>query len=58
MRIALCARVTTKDKGPDYENQLRELRAFVDRKRPDGWELGAEFVDTRAAPSLVGPSRP
>src|SRR5215472_6236042 len=45
MRIALYARVSTKDKGQDYENQLRELRAFVGRKRGDGWEIAGEFVD-------------
>ena len=36
MRIALYARVSTKDKGQDYENQLRELREFVGRKASDG----------------------
>jgi DNA invertase Pin-like site-specific DNA recombinase len=45
MRIALYARVSTKDKGQDHENQLRELRAFVARKATDGWALAEEFVD-------------
>ena len=45
MRIALYARVSTKDKGQDHENQLRELRAFVTRRASDKWELAAEFVD-------------
>jgi DNA invertase Pin-like site-specific DNA recombinase len=45
MRIALYARVSTKDKGQDHENQLRELRAFVERKKSDGWQIVAEFVD-------------
>ena len=31
LRIALYARVSTRDKGQDYENQLRELREFVGR---------------------------
>lgn len=45
MRIALYARVSTKDKGQDHENQLRELRAFVDRKKTDGWHVVSDFVD-------------
>jgi DNA invertase Pin-like site-specific DNA recombinase len=45
MRIALYARVSTKDKGQDHENQLRELRAFVARKAGEGWALAEEFVD-------------
>jgi DNA invertase Pin-like site-specific DNA recombinase len=45
MRIALYARVSTKDKGQDYENQLLELRAFVERKAPEGWTLAGEYVD-------------
>lgn len=45
MRIALYARVSTKDKGQDHENQLQELRAFVERKKSDGWVVVQEFVD-------------
>ena len=45
MKIALYARVSTKDKGQDYENQLRELRAFVERKAGEGWTVAAEYVD-------------
>jgi DNA invertase Pin-like site-specific DNA recombinase len=45
MRIALYARVSTKDKGQDHENQLQELRAFVARKESDGWVVVQEFVD-------------
>lgn len=45
VRIALYARVSTKDRGQDYQNQLRELRAFVKRKHTEGWRLTAEFVD-------------
>ena len=45
MKIALYARVSTKDKGQDYENQLRELRAFVERKASDGWVLAEQYVD-------------
>jgi DNA invertase Pin-like site-specific DNA recombinase len=56
MRIALYARVSTKDKGQDYENQLRELRAFVDRKRGDGWELATEYVDKASAKTADRPA--
>ncbi len=45
MKIALYARVSTKDKGQDHENQLRELRAFVERKGNEGWTLAQEYVD-------------
>jgi len=45
MRIALYARVSTKDKGQDYENQLIELREFVKRKAPEGWQITDEYVD-------------
>jgi DNA invertase Pin-like site-specific DNA recombinase len=56
MRIALYARVSTKDKGQDYENQLRELRGFVERKRGDGWELATEFVDKASAKTADRPA--
>lgn len=42
MRVALYARVSTKDKGQDTENQLRQLREFAARQ---GWEIAAEYVD-------------
>ncbi len=45
MRIALYARVSTRDRGQDYENQLRELRDFVARKASDGWVLAQEYTD-------------
>jgi DNA invertase Pin-like site-specific DNA recombinase len=45
MRIALYARVSTKDKGQYYEDQLLELREFVARKASDGWVLAQEYVD-------------
>jgi DNA invertase Pin-like site-specific DNA recombinase len=42
MRCALYARVSTRDKGQDTENQLRQLREFADRQ---GWQIINEFVD-------------
>jgi DNA invertase Pin-like site-specific DNA recombinase len=56
MRIALYARVSTKDKGQDYENQLRELRDFLSRKASDGWVLANEFVDRASGKSSDRPA--
>ncbi len=42
MRVALYARVSTKDKGQDTENQLIQLRAFA---LTQGWTITAEYVD-------------
>ncbi len=40
--VALYARCSTRDKGQDTDNQLRELRAACERK---GWQVVAEYVD-------------
>lgn len=37
LRIAICARASTSDKGQDTENQLRERRQFVADKASEGW---------------------
>jgi DNA invertase Pin-like site-specific DNA recombinase len=42
MRVALYARVSTKDKGQDTENQLVQLREFA---ASQGWTIYKEFVD-------------
>lgn len=42
MRVAIYARVSTKDKGQDTENQLLQLRQYCARQ---GWEIAAEYVD-------------
>ena len=41
-RVALYARVSTKDKCQDTENQLAQLRKFC---AASGWTIVAEFVD-------------
>src|SRR5215471_770130 len=41
-RVALYARVSTKDKGQDTENQLAQLRAFC---AASGWTIVAEYID-------------
>jgi DNA invertase Pin-like site-specific DNA recombinase len=42
LRVALYARVSTKDKGQDPELQLMELREYAKAR---GWLLTGEFVD-------------
>jgi len=42
MKAALYARVSTRDKGQDTENQLVELREFAVKQ---GWPIVNEFVD-------------
>ena len=41
-RVAIYARVSTKDKGQEVENQLRQLREF---SASQGWAVYCEFVD-------------
>ena len=41
-RVALYARVSTKDKGQDVENQLAQLREFCERQ---GYEIHDEYMD-------------
>jgi DNA invertase Pin-like site-specific DNA recombinase len=45
-RVAIYARVSTKDKGQEVENQLRQLREFV---AVQGWAVYREFVDHESA---------
>lgn len=56
LKIALYARVSTRDKGQDHENQLRELREFVGRKSSDGWVLVQEFVDRTSGKTADRPA--
>jgi DNA invertase Pin-like site-specific DNA recombinase len=42
MKIALYARVSTKDKGQDTENQLVQLRDFAAKQ---GWHITREYID-------------
>ena len=42
MRTALYARVSTRDKGQDTENQLAQLREFA---RSQGWTIVGEYTD-------------
>jgi DNA invertase Pin-like site-specific DNA recombinase len=42
LRVALYARVSTKDKGQEVENQLAQLREFAVRS---GWTIVREYID-------------
>ena len=42
MKISLYARVSTKDKGQETENQLVQLREFAAKQ---GWQITREYVD-------------
>ena len=42
MNIAIYSRVSTRDKGQDVENQLRQLREFCSKQ---GWVIVREYVD-------------
>jgi DNA invertase Pin-like site-specific DNA recombinase len=42
MNVALYARVSTKDKGQDTENQLSQLREF---SKSQGWTVAGEYID-------------
>jgi DNA invertase Pin-like site-specific DNA recombinase len=41
--VAIYCRVSTKDKGQDTENQLRQLREFCSKQ--EGWTIFHEYVD-------------
>ena len=45
-RIAIYARVSTRDKGQEVENQLAQLREFARRQ---GWQITAEYIDQASA---------
>src|ERR1700730_15927565 len=42
MKVAMYARVSTRDKGQETENQLRQLREFAAQQ---GWEIYRAYVD-------------
>src|SRR5258708_7660396 len=42
MKVGIYARVSTKDKGQDTENQLVQLRDFAAKQ---GWSITREYVD-------------
>jgi DNA invertase Pin-like site-specific DNA recombinase len=46
MKVALYARISTKDKGQDTENQLSQLRDFAGKQ---GWTVAQEYIDRATA---------
>jgi DNA invertase Pin-like site-specific DNA recombinase len=42
MKVGIYARVSTKDKGQDTENQLVQLREFAAKQ---GWQIVREYID-------------
>lgn len=42
MKTAIYARISTKDKGQDTDNQMLQLREYAAKQ---GWEIVAEYVD-------------
>lgn len=53
MKVAIYARVSTKDKGQEVENQLRQLREYINKV--DGWTLAVEFIDQASAKNINRP---
>jgi DNA invertase Pin-like site-specific DNA recombinase len=45
IRVALYARISKDKSSQDTENQLADLRAFVEHKAGDGWLLEEQYVD-------------
>ena len=56
VNVAVYARVSTKDRGQECENQLRELREFVERKSQEEWRIAGEYVDQASGGSPVRPA--
>lgn len=52
VRVALYARISTKDKGQDTENQLRELREYCARA---GYQPPVEYVDQASGSTSARP---
>lgn len=52
MKIAVYARVSTKDKGQDTENQLAQLREFATKQ---GWTIYREYVDHESGAKIDRP---
>src|SRR5215471_12641315 len=42
MKVAIYARVSTKDKGQDPLNQVAQLKEYCERQQ---WEVAGEYVD-------------
>lgn len=45
MKVAIYARVSTRDKGQDVKNQLEQLRNYCDKQ---GWHIVNEYIDQKS----------
>jgi DNA invertase Pin-like site-specific DNA recombinase len=45
MKVAIYARVSTRDKGQEVKNQLEQLRAYCAKQ---GWQIVNEYIDQRS----------
>jgi DNA invertase Pin-like site-specific DNA recombinase len=46
MNCAIYARVSTREKGQEFTNQLISLREFAAKQ---GWKIYAEYIDQQSA---------
>jgi DNA invertase Pin-like site-specific DNA recombinase len=53
MRVALYARVSTRDRDQDPELQLQPMREYAAAR---GWQV-TEYVDQASAADMGGPAR-
>lgn len=44
-RVGMYARVSTDQGKQDPENQVRQMKDYLSRRKEDGWQLAAEYVD-------------
>ena len=56
IRVALYARISKDQSSQNTENQLADLRAFVERKAAEGWILVEEYVDRCSGKSAERPA--
>ena len=56
VRVALYARISKDKSDQNTDNQLAELRAFVERKASDGWALAGEYVDRSSGKTADRPA--
>ncbi len=52
MNVALYARVSTRDKGQDTENQLEQLRRYCKKR---DWTVVGEYVDQKSGATSERP---
>ena len=53
MKVAVYARISTKDGRQDAENQLSQLRSFADSQ---GWQITREYIDELSGGTSLRPA--